>query len=329
MKKVVVAFMFFLASKSFGQDPIFTQFYNVPETLNPSFTAVNGNTKVSVAHRTQWPGLSYKLNSQFANFSAYADNINSGFGLSLLNLLESHTRYRFSQATLNYAYRVKLTNSWVFIPSLSVGYGNKDFNFDSLVLEDQIDIVNGSIRPTSIDPIILNTTTNFFDFSVGGLFMNEAFWFGLGVRHLNSPNIAFESNKNKPLDIFLSAHAGLAYDLDNIFYYWDDSKLRLLLNFMSQGVYKRFDVGTEVEMRNGFTLGAILATSPIKYNELSYTLNSLNLTTGVVWDNFRVGYSYDVNLSGLKGAQGVHEITLTYTFRSIFNSSFRRCRCQY
>lgn len=328
MKKIIIGFLFILASKSFGQDPIFTQFYNVPETLNPSFIAINGSTKVSVAQRTQWPGLNYKLNSQFANFSAYSNKINSGFGISILNLLESHSQYRFTQATFNYAYRVSLTNRWVFIPSLGIGYGNKDFNFDSLVLEDQIDIITGNIRPNTTDPISLKNSTNFFDISVGGLLMNETFWFGLGARHLNNPNISFESDKNIPLNVFFSAHAGLTYDLDNIFYYWEDSKLRLLLNFMSQGVQNRFDVGTEIEMKNGFTLGAIFSTSPVKYNALSHTLNSLNLTTGIFWDNIRVGYSYDIDLSELRGAKGVHELTITYTFRSIFNSSFGCSRCQ-
>lgn len=321
-----MSFVFLFVLKSFGQDPIFTQFYNVPEILNPSFTAVNGSTKINVAHRTQWPGINYKLDTQFVNFSAYVDNINSGFGISILNMLESHTRYRFTQATLNYAYRVKLAKNWVFIPSLMIGYGNKDFNFDSLILEDQIDIINNNIRPNSVDPAILINSTNFFDFSAGGLIMNDSFWFGFGVRHLNNPNIAFESEKNNPLDVFFSAHAGYTIDLDNIFYYWDDHKFRLLTNFMSQGVHKRFDVGTEIEMSNSFTLGAILSTSPVKYNELSHSLNSLNLTTGLVWKNIRIGYSYDINLSGLRGGQGVHEITITHTFRSIFNSSFG-CRC--
>ena len=328
MRKIIFGFVILLVSKSFGQDPVFTQFYNVPEILNPSFTAVDGSTKVNIAHRTQWSGLNYNLSSQFANFNTYVDDINSGFGISMLNLSETQTRYRFTQATLNYAYRVELAEDWVFIPSLSFGFGNKDFSFDSLLLEDQIDIPNRIIRVGSVDPILLNTTTNFFDFSVGALIMNETFWFGVGARHLNNPNIAFEFDKNEALDIFLSAHFGLNYDLDNLFYAWEESRLRLLMNFMSQGVFKRFDIGTEIEMNNGFTMGAILATTPIKYDEQSHTLNSLNLTAGFVWDNVRVGYSYDVNLSGLMGTHGVHEITVTYTFRSIFTSSFGCWRCQ-
>lgn len=328
MRKILVGFVFLIGLNSFGQDPIFTQFINVPETLNPSFTAVDGSTKVNIAHRSQWSGLNYNLSSQFANFNTYVDNINSGFGISLLNLLETHTRYRFTQATINYAYRVELADDWVFIPSLGIGFGNKDFSFDSLILEDQIDIPNKTVKIGSIDPILLNTTASFFDFSVGGLVMNDRFWFGVGARHLNTPNISFEFNQNQALDMFLSVHAGYNYELDNLFYLWDESQLRIMLNYMSQGTYKRLDFGTELETSNGFTIGAILATSPVKYHEQSRTLSSLNVITGFVWDNIKVGYSYDLNLSGLMGTNGVHELSVTYTFNSIFNSSFGCWRCQ-
>jgi type IX secretion system PorP/SprF family membrane protein len=328
MKKIILILAVWAGYFGWSQDPIFTQFYNVPETLNPSFTAVDGSTKVNVAHRSQWAGLNYNLSSQFANFNAYVDNINSGFGISMLNLLETHTRYRFTQATLNYAYRVPLSADWVFIPSLSFGFGNKDFSFDSLLLEDQIDIPNSIINLQSGDPALLNATSNFFDFSVGGLIMNDNFWLGIGARHLNRPNISFEYNGNEKLNIFLSVHAGFSYQLDNIFYTWEQAQLRFLVNFMNQGVYKRMDFGAEVELKSGLTMGAILATSPVKYDDQSHNLNSINLPTGFAWDSIKVGYSYDVNLSGLMGTHGVHEITLTYTFDSIFNSSFGCWRCQ-
>lgn len=328
MKKLIVFLAVCSLGLVWGQDPVFTQFYNVPETLNPSFTAVNGSTKVNVAHRSQWSGLSYNLSSQFANFSTYVDNINSGFGLSVLNLLETHTKYRFTQASLNYAYRVPLAEDWVFIPSLSFGLGNKDYSFNALLLEDQIDIPNSIINIQSIDPTLLNNAINFFDFSVGGLIMNDSFWLGIGAKHLNKPNISFENNKNEQLDIFYSIQAGYTYRLDNLFYTWEEAQLKLLANFMNQGIYKRFDFGTEIELENGFTLGAILATSPLKYDDQSHTLSSINLTTGFVWDYIKIGYSYDVNMSSLRGTNGVHEVTLTYTFDSIFNSSFGCWRCR-
>ena len=58
------------------------------------------------------------------------------------------------------------------------------------------------------------------------------------------------------------------------------------------------------------------------------TINALNIITGFVWDNIKVGYSYDISLSGLKGTNGVHELSISYTFKSVFNSRFGCWRCQ-
>lgn len=46
---------FFLTAKA--QDPIFTQYFMVPETLNPGFTGFMETTNMGLLHRTQWPNL--------------------------------------------------------------------------------------------------------------------------------------------------------------------------------------------------------------------------------------------------------------------------------
>ena len=63
-------------------------------------------------------------------------------------------------------------------------------------------------------------------------------------------------------------------------------------------------------------------------SEESITINALNIITGFVWDNIKVGYSHDISLSGLKGTNGVHELSISYTFKSVFNSRFGCWRCQ-
>ena len=52
----------------YTQDPVFTQFYNIPESMNPAFAGGSGSTELGILNRTQWPGLDYSLNSQFFYF---------------------------------------------------------------------------------------------------------------------------------------------------------------------------------------------------------------------------------------------------------------------
>ena len=73
-----------LGLKSYSQDPVFTQFYNIPDYLNPSFTGFSKGTKVGIINRTQWFGLNYGLNSQFFFIDNYfGDDAETGIGLGL------------------------------------------------------------------------------------------------------------------------------------------------------------------------------------------------------------------------------------------------------
>mgnify|MGYP003325693358 CR=1 FL=1 len=110
----------------FSQDPVFTQFYNIPESMNPAFAGGSGSTELGILNRTQWPGLDYSLNSQFFYFDNYIEQYNSGIELTVLNQVETVTRYNYTQIGINYSYRVQLNNQWYFYPGISVGFGNKE-----------------------------------------------------------------------------------------------------------------------------------------------------------------------------------------------------------
>jgi hypothetical protein len=88
--------------------------------------------------------------------------MNSGIGVSILNHKETTTRYDFTQVNFNYSLKYQIGEEWFFRPSISLGYGNKSFGFQDLLLGDQIDINNGVINTTSIDPILLNERISFF-----------------------------------------------------------------------------------------------------------------------------------------------------------------------
>ena len=65
-------------------------------------------------------------------------------------------------------------------PSISFGYGSKDFGFQNLLLEDQINIFSGIINNTlQLILLSLNESVRFVDFSASVLFNNENSWVGL------------------------------------------------------------------------------------------------------------------------------------------------------
>ena len=95
------------------------------------------------------------------------------------------------------SYQVKLNRDWGFYPSISAGFGVKDYAFDNLLLEDQILIYQGIINVNSNDPFLTNDSVSFFDMSAGFLVFNDRLWFGANLKHLTNPNISFDNEGGK------------------------------------------------------------------------------------------------------------------------------------
>jgi len=315
MKKIISSIcLFFSLSSIHAQDPIFTQYFMIPESFNSSFAGAKEGPKAGIIHRTQWPRLNFSINTQFAYVDNWFEDLNSGIGISVLNHKETTTRYNFTQVNLNYALKFQINDNWFFRPSLSLGYGNKSFGFQDLLLGDQINISNGVINSTSIDPILLNEKMNFFDISTSLLLNNERSWVGLTLKHLNRPNISMAFNDNNNLDMFLSIHSSIEFPLNTNFgRMGNEDSLYLLTNFMHQGEYNRFDIGPQY-VNGHLSFGLLAATNPIRTNPNSHFLTSLNAFVGLKYEGFKFGYSYDFSTSQIGRTGGVYEISISYEF---------------
>ena len=315
MKKIIISIcLYFSLSSIHAQDPIFTQYFMIPESFNSSFAGAKEGPKAGIIHRTQWPRLNFSINTQFAYVDNWFEDLNSGIGISVLNHKETTTRYNFTQVNLNYALKFQINDNWFFRPSLSLGYGNKSFGFQDLLLGDQINISNGVINSTSIDPILLNEKMNFFDISTSLLLNNERSWVGLTLKHLNRPNISMAFNDNNNLDMFLSIHSSIEFPLNTNFgRMGNEDSLYLLTNFMHQGEYNRFDIGPQY-VNGHLSFGLLAATNPIRTNPNSHFLTSLNAFVGLKYEGFKFGYSYDFSTSQIGRTGGVYEISISYEF---------------
>ena len=308
MKRIILILIFLKFSFGYSQDPIFAQFFNIPETVNTGFTGAYGNTKAGIIHRVQWPALNFSINTQFAYVDNWFEEIRSGVGISVLNHKETHTRYNLTQLNLNYAYEVKLFDDFYFRPSISVGYGAKDFGFQNFLLEDQINPFSGAISNTTIDPSILMDNIMYFDYSSSLLFMYEKSWFGLTIKHLNKPNISLLYQGNSELDMFLSVHGSL--ELPILKYDYEKS-IFFVFNGMKQAEYNRLDFGAQYT-QDWFTFALLAATNPSRNDPNSHFLTSMNAVVGIAWEGFRFGYSYSFNTSDIGRDGGVYELSVSW-----------------
>jgi type IX secretion system PorP/SprF family membrane protein len=134
MKKIIIIFFVFSSVISFAQDIIFSQAFLVPETLNSSFTGSIRSTKVGSLFRSQWRGSAFKTNSNFAFFDTWLERYKTGIGISFLNQTESVSSYTFNQVNFNYAMAFQISDTWFFRPSISAGFGIKNYGFQNLLL---------------------------------------------------------------------------------------------------------------------------------------------------------------------------------------------------
>ena len=311
-------FIIFLLLFSFleikAQDPIFTQYMFVPETINPAFTGIANAWNAGIINRRQWPDGNRRMDTRFG----YANNMVTdqlAVGGTILNHHEVFTRYNYYQLNGAVSYRVELDYEWRLRFGVEGGYGSKNFNFGGLLLEDQININDGSISDGSIDPGVLNGSNNidFLDFSAGIVLDKENMWFGAAMKHINRPDISFTENGNVPLDLFLTVHGGYYLTLDNtpLSFLPDDSDVFFTFNYMRQSQYNRLDIGGIVEMPM-FSFGVMAVTNPEGKSNNSHFITSVNPIISMKLGTFTFGYSYDLNISRIGNTQGVHELSLTW-----------------
>lgn len=315
--KTAVLFLlsFFSMQLTFAQDPVFTQFYAAPILINPSFAGSVGTPRIGVGYRNQWNGNNYKLSTSFVSLDNWFESINSGVGLSLTNQKEALSNYNFTQINLSYAYHLKLSEKLTFFPGISFGYGTKSYNFQNLVLGDQINVFNGNIYPVSVDPYAENDRVNFLDISVGGVFYMKYAWLGISFKHLNKPNISFLDDETLPLPLLFSIHGGYQFVLnsnDKTSFLPTESFLFLTFNYIDQDVYNRLDLGAEIQLSD-FYVGVLASSQVVKIEADADIFLSINPLIGLQIKNFKLGLSYDFPISSIGNVGGTGEITILYT----------------
>lgn len=316
MKKIIFLFLILVSIQVYTQDVIFSQNFLVPETLNSSFTGAIRSTKVGAVYRSQWRNTAFKTNSNYAFFDTWFEGYKTGIGVSFLNQTESASTYTFNQINLNYAMAFQISDTWYFRPSISAGFGMKNYGFQNLLLEDQINLNSSTVNTATLDPLLLKAQQNFFDISSSILFNNEDSWIGLTVKHLNKPNISLTENGNVPLDVFWSVHTKYYVPFLENYSTWfaSNSKIYFLSNFMMQANFNRLDIGGQYVFDDTFSFGITAATSPIKNDDNTSLISSISTFAGVRWQGFRFGYSYDFNTTELLNTGGIHEFSISYDF---------------
>jgi type IX secretion system PorP/SprF family membrane protein len=311
-----------------AQDIHFSQFYMSPLNLNPAMTGVmNCNHRVSANYRNQWSSI-LKSNAYNTYSASYDQKIPTGrydyFGLggTLWGDKAGSSEFATVQARLSGSYAKKMggyrQKAHFLVVGADVGASNRSINSANLQWPSQTQ--NGVFDPTVGNPEVINDPSFWFvDLSAGALWYSvfdkdNNFYFGGAFSHLNRANQSF-LNQNIPLYSKFTVHAGgdflvaprfgLVPGVVSFFQgpSWQvnvGNSFKFLLG-ESRRYNQTFQFGTWVRLANNLNKGKLM--------------DAVILSTRFDYEQFTLGFSYDVNTSSLSAAtngNGSFEFSILY-----------------
>ena len=319
MKKILA--LFFLCQLTYfvkAQDPHFSQFFSSPLTLNPALTGkFDGTLRVAGNYRNQWPAFNnvYTTSTLSVDFPVLKNKLPDfdtwGVGIMALNDQAGGGVLTNNYVGLSTSYHKALDENG--FQQLGIGfqgvYGQKRLNTDKLYFEDQL-------TPYGFTGVTQDIFTaqfvniNYLDVNAGVLFTastndDNNFYIGASMYHINRPKESFKGGSwNIASRTTLSA-GGYFPVADNI-------------TLHASGIYQYQNGASETNI--GGALAAALDPGSDRPSNIYlgswYRFNDAIIPyLGLEFSGFRLGATYDINVSSLKSAsqsRGGMEISLIY-----------------
>lgn len=311
VKCILVGLWMMAAFAGMAQDPQFSQYYQSPLYLNPGFTGVTPQQRVTFNHRLQWPNLPQAFSTFAASYDIWVNELSSGFGILATTDKMGSAGWRTTNVNLLYSYKLQLNKEWMFSPGLSFGYGINGLDRSKLTMGDGLEYNNQSLDPD------LQRLGNqqYFDFSAGFILYSSVYWIGFAANHMNEPNMSILNDETR-LPMKITVHGGARIPLTGGLR--TSSRVSYLtpsIIYQSQGGITQFNFGLNYHIDPVF-IGLWYRGKPWEESVIgSVNHDALILQLGMYLDKLTVGYSYDFNISPLATASGgAHEISLMYEF---------------
>ena len=305
---IVGASLVWLGS-AFGQDAQFTQFYAQPTYLSPAFAGTSLQSRFGLTFRDQWPSIPGAFMTYNAAWDHYMSNLNSGVGLLVTHDRAGSGALRYTSIAAQYAYEIELKRKVFIRPALQFGFVQHAVDLSKLTFGDQL-ARGGDL--SSYEHANARSI-RYGDMGAGVLFFTPKLWLGIGLHHLNEPNQSLLLNESKVPRKF-SMHGGYRFRLRSPVIKKHPESIVAAFNFKSQGKYDQLDLGAYYE-REPFYAGLWYRGIPMfkSYAPGEPNNDAIAILVGVVVNDLRIGYSYDLTLSRLSARSGgAHELTVTY-----------------
>lgn len=329
----IISFIFVL--NSFGQDPVFSQFNQASNALNPALSGnFQGKLKLAVNYRDQWyslVGIQNSYKTAYTSFDYKFDpNKKNVFTIGGMFIQDTAGEGNFKQIRghITGSYNMQLSeggygkfSNYISIGT-QIGFGQNSVEWGNLWFGRQFDKFNLSVNQ-SLDsgepvPSDQNFKTGVYpDLNLGiawsGIESRRlSAHAGIAMAHINSPSI---SNYGTIYDRYLrrlTINGGAKFLMNS------DLGIIPAFAFYNQGPSYLLQIGSSFSYslihlgESGFRAGS--------YLRIANSVNGTNLEGLIVSalfekQNLQIGVSYDFTLSGLRlavNSLGGFEISICY-----------------
>jgi len=319
-KKIFFFFFLNLSLAASGQDYQFGQFYALPLYYNPAFAGANLNSRLTAGYRNQWSGLQ-GWKGWVGSFDWHLKKASSGIGLFLSSNSIARLGYGQTNGMLQYAYRAKISEKIRVSSGLGIGFGQMSWSFGNQLFGDQLAV--DPILKKSQDPVANSTISDsYLDLQLGALVYSQKWWLSLSILHPHSPK--FNLLGENLIEPKINLSGGYRFEMKKPTDYKGEispNAITPAILLRSQGSASQLDLGVYLHYVP-FVFGIWYRGIPLPVKETK-TLNhdAVTALVGIKQNNLSIGYSYDINVSGLVGILGgSHEITVTYEFKTKYLS---------
>ncbi|HRO41612.1 MAG TPA: PorP/SprF family type IX secretion system membrane protein [Flavipsychrobacter sp.] len=313
----------FCTFKATAQDIHFSQFYESTILRNPALTGIfTDDYKVSVQYRNQWSSISKPFVTGQLSFETKIpvnDESKDFFSAGILAFydkagsIDMKTLSVYPSVSFNKSFGNQ--NNSLLSVGFTGGYLQRSFDPSKMTVDNQYQ--NGAYDPNSAtNENITSAKVNYWDVGAGVAFSSGAgeyseisYFVGVSGYHFSKPRTSFYNNELIRLEMRWNGTAGLTYRLN------ENWGFMLQGNYTTQGKYQEIIAGGLLNWKKPterqseplfiFYLGAFYRVG-----------DALIPVVKMDYMRYSFGFSYDLNVSGLKAAtnmRGGYELSVVKT----------------
>lgn len=326
------AFLLLNVVAVYGQDFHYSQFQYSPGNLGAANSAaMEPDLRIAANHRRQWasvtvPYQTFSIGAE-QKMNTYSEKLkNWSAGIQINHDKAGDGALSILNASLSTSYHLALDKDSMYYLNggISAGITQKSIDFNKLTFDNQF---NGDVyvptNPTSENPdkTKLSNADLGAGISLQRISKKSSINFGIQFRHINQPNQNMYNGEDVPQSVFSQYFVMINYPISS------NLILQPAIQYSRQLKFSELVLGSEIKI--------ILKNETMNKYSVSGGLflrnkDAIIPTMAIEINKFRIGFSYDINVSSLRTAsngKGGPEISLIYQSIKIKSKTQHKITC--